>query len=100
MNWTKNFSFFDTQDNNVKKREKPLDEDVASQVNTAVKRRKKASSQSSVRSRSSRSSLTPESIKNKSVKATKAKPNLQMTQNCKIEDISTDEEGTQVREVV
>ena len=100
MNWTKNFSFFDTQDNNVKKREKPLDEDVASQVNTAVKRRKKASSQSSVRSRSSRSSLTPESIKNKSVKATKAKTTLQMTQNCKIEDISTDEEGTQVREVV
>lgn len=98
--WTKNFSFFDTQDNNVKKREKPLDEDVASQFNTSVKRRKKASSQSSLRSRNSKSSSFQASMKNKSVKATVAKQNLQLMHNCKIEDTSLDEESTQVREVV
>ena len=98
--WTKNFSFFDTQDNNVKKREKPLDEDVASQFNTNVKRHKKASSQSSLRSRNSKSSSFQASMKNKSVKATVAKQNLQLMHNCKIEDTLLDEESTQVREVV
>ena len=98
--WTKNFAFFDTQDNNVKKREKPLDEDVASQFTTSVKRRKKASSQSSVRSRGSKSSYSHASIKNKSVKASVAKQNLQLTPNGKMEDTSLDEESTQVREVI
>ena len=98
--WTKNFSFFDTQDNNVKKREKPLDEDVASQFNTSVKRRKKASSQSSVRSRGSKSSSSQTSMKNKSVKAAVAKQDLRLTQNCRMENASLDEESTQVRKVV
>ena len=65
--WTKNFSFFDTQANNVKKQEKPLDEDVASHSKISVKRRKKASSQSSVKSGSSKSLSSKASIKRKAL---------------------------------
>ena len=95
--WARNFSFFDTPTNNVKKREKPLDEDVASHSIASVKRHKKASSHSSVKSGSSNSVSSRSLGKQKPVGSTVIRNNNNVAHNQKFEGVQLDEESTQVR---